>query len=764
MRLNLLLFVAGAAVLQHQASLPAWEWGLVLPPFFVAAMLIPQRLPREMVLKGFFLLAGFFYAAIFAQVRLSDALPVKWEGRDIDVVGIVAGLPRSGEKGQSFSFDVESVETPGAIVPRKIMLSRYFGTDRVNVHPGERWRFKVRLRRPHGNANPYGFDYEAWLLERGIRATGYVREEALLKSSIAEPSSFVEVARERLRDRVYAALPGFPYSGVIAALLMGEQKTIPESNWQVFRRTGVIHLMSISGLHETMVAGLFAWFAYRMWRLSPLLVLKLPARKIAALAGVLSAFCYALLAGYAVPTQRTVYMLVVVAAALWSGKMAFPSIILCWALFVVTALDPWAVLSPGFWLSFIAVALIMYVGTGRIRRASWLQSWISVQWAVTIGLVPVLLAFFQQISLVSPIANAIAIPVVSFMVIPLTLLGAVMPFDFPFFLAHRIFSLLMLLLVKLSNLPDAVWMQHAPPTWTLFTAALGVAWILLPRGFPVRWLGFSGLAPLFLFFPPNPELLRLAVLDVGQGLAAVVQTKHHALLFDAGPAFSPQADSGNRIIVPYLRGSGIDRLDAVILSHEDMDHIGGAISVFDSIPVGWMLSSLPKDNPVLSHVANHLRCRSGQSWIWDEVRFEILWPPAPGYLNPKITGNARSCVLRVSSKEGSILITGDIEKGAEGSLAKNQNLESDVLIAPHHGARSSGDFAHAVSPRYAVFSAGYRNRFNHPRPEVVALYEKAGSRVLRTDSDGALIFDFSPAGISETSWRNVHRRYWFQEK
>ena len=764
MRINLLLFVAGAAILQHQASLPAWEWGLVLPPFFVVAMLIPQRFPHEIALKGFFLLAGFFYAALFAQVRLSDVLPVTWEGRDIDVVGIVAELPRSSEKGQFFPFDIESIETPGAIVPRKIMLSRYFGADRMNVHPGERWRFKVRLRRPHGNANPYGFDYEVWLLERGIRATGYVREGALLKSFVAEPSSFVEVARERLRDRVYAALPGFPYSGVIAALLMGEQKTIPESNWQVFRRTGVIHLMSISGLHVTMVAGLFAWFAYKMWRLSPLLVLKLPARKIAALAGVLSAFCYALLAGYAVPTQRTVYMLVVVAVALWSGRMAFPSIILCWALFVVTALDPWAVLAPGFWLSFIAVALIMYVGTGRIRRANWLQSWISVQWAVIIGLVPVLLAFFQQISLVSPIANAIAMPVVSFMVVPLTLLGAVLPFDFPFMLAHRIFSLLMLFLVKLSDLPDAVWMQHAPPAWTLFTAALGIAWILLPRGFPVRWLGFSGLAPLFLFFPPNPELLRLSVLDVGQGLAAVVQTKHHALLFDAGPAFSPQADSGNRIIAPYLRGSGVDRLDAVILSHEDMDHVGGAISVFDSIPVDWMLSSLPEDNPLLSHAASHLRCRSGQFWIWDEVRFEILWPPAPSYSNPKITGNARSCVLRVSSKEGSILITGDIEKKAEESLAKKQNLESDVLIAPHHGARSSGDFARAVSPRYAVFSAGYRNRFKHPRPEVVALYEKAGSRILRTDSDGALIFDFSPAGISEASWRNVHRRYWFQEK
>ena len=716
------------------------------------------------MLKTFFLLLGFLYAAALAQFRLSDALPQAWEGRDINITGIVSELPQSNEKGQYFTFDVENGGNGN--VPGKIVLSRYYQADGLTVHPGERWRFIVRLKRPHGNANPYGFDYEAWLLERGIRATGYVRQGVLLDRFVAGPAAIVETIRERLRDKVFAALPAAPYSGVIAALLMGEQKAISQKNWQIYRRTGVIHLMSISGLHVTMIAGLFAWLIYRLWRLNPELVLFLPARKAAALTGLLSAFCYALLAGYAVPTQRTVYMLAVVAAWVWQGKVVSPSTILIWALFVVTLLDPWAVLSPGFWLSFFAVALILYVNTGRMMQANWLSSWVSIQWAMTVGLVPILLIFFQQVSIVSPIANALAIPVVSFVVVPLTLLGAIMPFDFPFVLAHKIFSVFMVFLVELNGFPDAVWIQHAPPAWAVVTALLGIIWMLLPRGFPVRWLGFFGIAPLFLVFPPEPQALRLHVLDVGQGLATVVQTRHHALLFDSGPAFTPQSDSGNRIIYPFLIGSGIARLDGMILSHEDGDHTGGAISVLDAIPVGWLLSSLPDGNPVLAHAQRTLRCEAGQSWVWDEVRFEILNPLHSAYENPKTRSNARSCVLRISSRQGSVLIAGDIEKSAENRLLTHKTLQSDILVVPHHGgmSASSNDFVRFVHPRYAVFSVGYMNRFGHPRPEVLVRYLAVGSRILRSDRDGAIRFDLGSDGIRETSWRKEHGRYWNQEK
>lgn len=760
--------MAGVGLLQNQASLPSLWWALALPLLLVMAMMVAQRLPREAMLKLFFLLLGFLYASFVAQLRLSDSLPRAWEGRDIDITGIVATLPQANDKGQYFAFDVERVATQGALVPKRIVLSRYFEPDMVMVHPGERWRFTVRLKRPHGNSNPFGFDYEAWLLERGIRATGYVRQGLLLERFVTKPSTIVERIRERLRERVFAALPNSPYRGVIAALLMGEQKAISQENWQIFRRTGIIHLMSISGLHVTMIAALFSLLTYWLWRLSPGRVLFLPARKAAAVAGLLSAFCYALLAGYAVPTQRTVYMLAVVATLFWAGRMISPSTILCWALFTVTLFDPWAVLSPGFWLSFLAVALIMYVSTGRLGRPNWLNAWISVQWAITIGLVPILLIFFRQISLISPIANALAIPIVSFAVVPLTLAGAVIPFDFPFVLAHKIFSVFMLFIVRMSALPDAVWIQHAPPLWAVLTAFLGIVWILLPKGFPVRWIGLFGMAPLFLVFPSEPQLLRVTVLDVGQGLATVVQTRHHALLFDAGPAFTPQADSGNRVIVPFLTGSGITRLDGMILSHEDGDHIGGARSVLDAIPVGWLLSSLSRDNPVAVDAPEKIRCEAGESWVWDEVRFQIMSPPHSSYSNPKITSNSRSCVLRIASGQGSVLIAGDIERGVEERLAAEEGirLKSDVLIVPHHGGMSASteNFVRAVSPRYAVFSVGYRNRFNHPRPEVLARYLAVGSRVLRSDMDGAMRFDFGPDGIREQSWRKEHMRYWYQEK
>ena len=759
MRANLLLFVAGICLLQHQAHLPDSKWAFIVPLLLLTAMFFRRSWPREGLLKAGFLLFGFFYAALVAQVRLSDELQKQFEGKDIDIMGVVAELPSSNEKGQRFSFDVEKVLTPGVHVPGKILLSRYFDEQGTIVHPGERWHFKVRLKRPHGNANLGGFDYEAWLLERGIRATGYVREGRRLEGFVSRPAYLVEAAREKLMNRVYKILAGMPYKGEIAALLMGEQRAISANDWQVFRRTGVIHLMSISGLHVTMIAGLIAWFAYRFWRLIPSLSLRIPARKIAALSGLVCAFGYAHLAGYAVPTQRTVYMLAVVAMAIWFGKASSPSIVLCWAIFVVSLIDPWAVLSPGFWLSFLAVALILYVETQRMGWKGWFESWVSVQWAVTIGLVPVLLVFFGQVSLVSPLANALAIPIISFVVVPLTLIGAATPFHFPIAIAHWVFSLLMGVLVRLSALPDVVWIQHGPPFWTLPVAATGIIWLLLPKGFPARWLGFSGMLPLFLVLPKGPDMLRLSVLDVGQGLAAVVQTRRHALLFDAGPAFGPDSDS-SRIVLPYLRESGITRLDALILSHEDMDHVGGAISVLDSIPVGWVLSTLPSASPVLLHAGIHLGCRAGASWEWDGVRFHILNPGT----HDRGTRNERSCVLGVSSKAGTVLIAGDIEKRAAERLARSNILESDVLVAPHHGGMSSENFARAVSPRYVVFSAGYLNSFNHPRPEMVALYEGMGSRIFRTDRDGMVSFDFSGKGITPSSWRTVHRRYWYQEK
>ena len=391
-----------------------------------------------------------------------------------------------------------------------------------------------------------------------------------LDAMVHAPQFWLERARSAIRARIQRALPSQPYAGIIAALAIGDQRAIPAEQWQTFTRTGVNHLMSISGLHVTMVSGLVFAMVFGLWRRVPRLSLALPAPKAATAAALAAAVLYALLAGFAVPAQRTVYMLAVVAAALWLGVMQSPTAVLCAALLIVVGIDPWSVLAPGFWLSFGAVGVILYITSGRIHREHWLSSWLRVQIAVTLALIPPLLALFQQISIISPVANAIAIPVISLAVAPLALIGVALPFDGLLWLAHETMSACMALLEWLGGLPDAVWQQHAPPGWAIGVAVAALAWLLAPRGLPARWLAMIGLAPLFIVAPAALEAgdVEIVALDVGQGVAALVRTANHALLYDAGPPFGPAADSGSRIIVPYLRAAGVSRLDGLIVSQK----------------------------------------------------------------------------------------------------------------------------------------------------------------------------------------------------
>lgn len=782
MRLNILFFVFGAWLLQRQAALPELKWAWVL----VGALVLPLLwrfqnaaafVTRGILIKALCLGFGFFWAAMFAHLRLADALPAQWEGRDIQVVGVIASLPQPYERSVRFEFEVERVLTEGATVPLRISLS-WWGTAArgtmpsmlPELHPGERWQLTVRLKRPYGTANPNGFDYEAWLLERDIRATGYVRPGSgsrRLDAMVERPQYRIERARDALRERIRQALPGEPYAGVLAALAIGDQRAIPPEQWQVFTRTGVNHLMSISGLHVTMVSGLALAIAYWLWRRSARLMLWLPARKAAVLFGFAAALAYTLLAGFAVPAQRTLYMIAVMALALWSGRMSSASVVLALALLAVVLLDPWAVLAPGFWLSFGAVAVILFVTACRVAPPHWFKAWARVQWAVTLGLIPLLLAMFQQVSIVSPLANAIAIPVVSLVVVPLTLLGMLLPFDFVLLAAHEIMAWCMALLDWMSNVPAAVWQQHAPPAWTVVVSAVGAAWLLLPRGFPARWLGTIGFLPLFMVLPPKLDegVLRLTVLDVGQGLAVVAQTRNHALLYDTGPAFGPNVDSGNRIIVPYLRAAGVRRLDGMIVSHDNADHSGGALSTLQALPVAALFTSLPDMDPLPLEASQTFRCFAGQDWEWDGVRFEMLHPSRASYDQGRIKDNDRSCVLKITTRAGKVLLPGDIQRKAEGELLSAQRaaLPADVLVAPHHGSKTSStpEFVREVKPQAVIIPVGYRNRFGHPHPEAVERYRGLGSRIYRTDRDGALTLTFGAAsGIQIEPYRAVYRRYW----
>lgn len=780
MRIKIIAFATGVGLLQIQERLPAAALGIFL--LGVAALLfflvagLRHRAAQGAVLLACVML-GFGWAAWFAQQRLAEQLPEALEGRDVQVVGVVATLPQRFERGERFEFVVEAVEplelSRGAAqaskitIPQRIMVSWYRGMhddelyEDHAVHPGERWRFTLRLKRPHGNANPHGFDYEAWLLEGGIRATGYVRprSEALrLEAFVARPAYLVEWLRDVIRARFLAVLPDAPYAGVLVALAVGDQRVIPGAQWKIFNRTGITHLVSISGLHVTMVAALFAALVNGLWRRSERLALRLPAQKAAVVAGWLAALVYALLAGFAVPAQRTLYMLSVVALALWSGRNFGASRTLLLALLVVLLLDPWAILSAGFWLSFGAVALLFFVGTSRVGEArGWramLSQWGATQWAVTVGSLPLILLLFQQFSLVSPLANAVAIPFVSFVITPLALLFAVMPWPPLLHFDHWLMTQLMVFLEWLADWP--VWQQAAPPLWASLMAGLGVLWLLLPRGFPARWLGLCLLLPALFWPAPRPPAGEawVDVLDVGQGLAVVVRTAQHTLLYDTGPLYSAESDAGQRIVVPYLRATGVERLDALVVTHRDADHSGGLIAVQDALPIARTLTSMPG--------LPGERCASGQAWVWDEVRFTMLHPDMVDYEKLARKTNNMSCVLRVENAAGSVLLTSDIEAVDEQALLVRSPalLRSDVLLAPHHGSRTSSTpgFIAAVDAREVIFPVGYRNRFNHPRPDVVERY--AGRRLWRTDRDGAVRITLSDT-VDLSAYRQVHRRYWY---
>lgn len=779
MRSAILAFVAGVWWLQQQAALPSLGWLATLPPLLALAWRLRSspRIAQGCLLAGAGL-AGFLWAATLAQARLADALPVEWEGEDIQLVGVVASMPQLHERGERFVFDVERVLTTGAQVPRRISLTRYFSGFRERLpamaasqfHAGERWLLTVRLKRPHGSYNPYGFDFESWALERGIRATGYIRngEDARrLQLLVPRPGYLVERLREQLRGRFQRALGEARYGGVLRALAIGDDDAISDEDWQLFRRTGVVHLMSISGLHVTMLAGLAYAVTMALWRRSERLLLRLPAARAAALAGLLAATAYALVAGYAVPTQRTLYMLAVVAAALWAGRTAALSLVLCWALFAVVLLDPWAVLAPGFWLSFGAVALLGYAGGNRLARPGWLREAAHAQWVVTLGLAPLLLALFQQVSIVSPLANAFAIPLVSLLVTPLTLFGMLLPTDAVLHAAHALMGWGMALLQWCGQFPLAVWQQHAPPAWSILLALAGVLWWLLPRGFPLRWLGAVALLPLFLLkpAPPAPGAMRVTVLDVGQGEAVLVQTARHALLYDTGARYSEESDSATRVILPYLRGIGVGRLDGLVLSHDDSDHTGGATSLISELPVSWQTSPLPPGHVLSQALQPQRPCLAGQSWQWDGIRFDMLHPGAESYAVERLKDNDRSCVLKVSSAHGSLLLAGDIERVSELELLERAaaRLPADLLVVPHHGSRTSStaSFVQQVAPRAAVFTVGYRNRFRHPRADVVERYRAAGSAIYRSDRDGAVLADFgAPHGLRIHVWRERAPRYW----
>jgi competence protein ComEC len=834
-------FALGIAWLQQQAALPG---ALVLCALVLASAfsLCFERLRVASLFAAAFVV-GFGYAAWRADTRLQRALPVAFENRNIELTGFVRGLPLQGADGTRFLFEVESNDAALTNFPRVVQLS-WMAVDASKRGPaaapppslwaGQRWTLVARLKRPHGNANFRGRDAEVALLARNIRATGYVSMPEAARRMPADARGFalmIDRWRARLRERVLTALSGAPHRGIVVALAVGAQDVVSEADWALLRATGTSHLVAISGLHIGFVAGLAALTGGWLWRRlrwrgmpAPLIV---SAQKAAAAGAATFAAFYAALAGFNVPAQRSMWMLCFVALAVLSGRRPASSLVLAWALALVLLLDPWAVTAAGFWLSFCAVAAILFAIASRGRRASVgfsedfglpqadedlagdetptrrhlrdrladvlrhigirLRAWLKhmarrigrqiassarVQYAITIGLAPLTAYWFFQVPLLGPLANAFAIPWISFLVTP-TVLAAVLlpaPLDvLAYRMAHGLLIPMFDALAHLSGPAWTLWRLPQPDGFALTAAAFGVIWALAPRGWPLRFAAPLTWLPLALppSHAPSNGTFRLTALDIGQGSSIVIETARHTLLFDAGPG--PESSrAGERIVVPYLFAHGLSTLDTLMISHSDSDHSGGAPAVLENIRVRQFLASLRPHEPLWQAAHEHgsasLRCVAGQRWQWDGVVFDVLWPEA-GPLAAK--PNATSCVLKVTSEAGrSALLAADIEADVERRLLQQGQrelawLHADVLVVPHHGSKTSSTepFLDAVKPRVAVFQVGYRNRFNHPHPTVFERYRLRHIELSRSDEDGAARLEVS-AEVSIERFRRTHARYW----
>ncbi|MFP3584877.1 ComEC/Rec2 family competence protein [Paraburkholderia sp. SIMBA_055] len=839
-------FALGVIWLQQQAELPGWRGGCLLVSLACAASAVAiwgvrrraeiqsdgrgavahWTLLRWRSFAGWCAVccvawcAGFGYAAWRADVRLAASLPLAWEGRDIDVTGSIKGLPARDDNGARFLFDVESVDSHEAgplpptpvIFPRVIQLAWIADEAPPPLQPGARWRLRVRLKRPHGNANFGLRDAEAALLARNVRATGYVSAAAQavrLRPDARGVGVTVDRWRAALRARIGTVLGSAPHRGIVVALAIGAQDEISDADWQLMRATGTSHLVAISGLHIGFAAGLAAWLAGAFWRRSGWIgrnwPLWLPAQIVAVTGGALFAALHAALAGFNVPVQRALWMASVVALAYVSGRNVPRSAVLAWALGLVVLIDPWAVVSAGFWLSFCAVAAILFATSGRSRvwdraqhfdeiddesvaaggvlaassgptglwrslrlsrvprllgllsvfgslglsrlfhlsRASRLAdlSHLSpslplcrfriaaarrirafgerlhgaahVQFAVTLALAPLTVYWFAQIPLIGPLANAFAIPWVSVLVTPSVLAGVVLPAPLDAYawrIAHALLEVMIAGLQRLSGPRWVLWWLPQPSGWTLAAAAAGVRWCLAPRGWPLRWAAPLTWLPLVVPAPSGPPhgSFRLTALDVGQGTSVLVETAHHALLFDAGPG-PESTHAGERVVVPYLRAHGVNALDTLIISHADSDHSGGAPAVLDAIEVRQMVAALAPANALWANArqrgADTWPCAAGQRWQWDGVEFAMLWPD-PGPLQGK--PNAHCCVLRVSalpvavaSESGSAVRSGAESAGVDGT----GDTDSSVRSAPTSASNTAPTGASTNAPTGASTSA-----------------------------------------------------------
>jgi len=761
MRTGTIAFLLGILLTHQFPELPPVWLQCVLLPVLILCLVCTHKGLR---IAGFILL-GCLWALFRAGIILSDELNVDLEGKTLIAEGRVVSLPEYRDRGARFEFQIgQLLSTNGQshAGPGKVRLSWYGAPE--NLMPGQIWRLTVRLKRPYGFSNPGGFDYEGWLFQHRIRATGYVPDKGENHYTGFSKGQYVNRLRYFLRAGISTHSHDPAFAGLIIALGLGDRSLIQSRARDTLIRTGTNHLLAISGLHIGLVAGLLYLLARRLWSVGGILPLYIPAPRIAMVAAIMGATGYAVLAGLSIPTQRALIMVTVIMLGLFSHRRYPISQIFCAALVLVLIIDPFATLDVGFWLSFSAIAIIAYGMSCRVDTNNLWWRWGRTQYLIAIGLLPLLVLLFGQYSVAGFLANLIAIPWVSFIVIPLVLSGTVLinlsePVGrFCLQLAESALGLLWPFLEWLAGMDYAVWQHASVSVWVLAAAIIGIMILLQPAGLPARWIGLVWLLPLIFPLKQNPaeNELWFTLLDVGQGLSAVVQTRKHTLVYDTGARFSEDFNAGSAVVVPYLRQAHIRHIDRLIISHGDNDHIGGSKDVLAAFPQTPVLTSVPDK---ISH--HSLReCRAGQSWQWDGVDFRILHPSELD----RFTGNNRSCVLKVSTGNQAILLSGDIEKQVENRLVNNygDELSAQILVAPHHGSKSSSTigFINTVEPEIVLFPVGYRNRFKFPNQDIIERYENRGVSMYDTARHGAVKIKINQSGVSIMSHRHSARRFW----
>jgi competence protein ComEC len=717
---------------------------------------------------------GFLLTASCLQAALDRRLDPALEGEKLRLRGVVASVPQGTLQTLKFRFaPVALLDGPrqtAPALPPLIELTWYDAPARVEA--AETLELEVKLRRPRGFANPGGQDNEARMLRDGVGASGYVRwGERLGRVPAAHVRYPVLLARAHVAALIHDALDDRPSAGIVAGLAVGLQDALSREQWQVLARSGTSHLMAISGMHIAMVGAVFAWLgaAWQRWRQGRGAT---GARRDAAVvAGFLAALVYSLLAGWSVPTQRTMVMITCGAATLLLRRRVGVADGLGCCVIAVLLLDPLAPLAPGFWLSFGAVAAILYAATGFVSRQGVLRSYLQVQWIVTVGLLPALAGSFGAVSLVSVLVNLYAIPLYTLIVVPAVLVScAVAAIARPtgeilLDWTGRLIEITWPLLEVPASWPLATWSIAAlePVAWTALV--LGTVAAISPLPCPGRIAGVALAVTACVWRPPlvSHGAARVTVLDVGQGLAVVVETRHHTLVYDAGPSFRTGSDTGQLVVVPFLKSRGLRSVDRVVVTHDDDDHKGGVASVLALLPVRELTlgPSLAASLLAREPVAHRNGCRRGQGWQWDGVSFRWLHPGERRFERD----NDSSCVLLIAAGGHTMLLTGDVEAAAERDLLAAGELgHFDVMVVPHHGSRTSSTaaFVAAASPRWAIYAVGHRNRWNFPHPRVAERWQQAGARALQTSRSGALTFELRPGQVlaEPVEWRLEARRPW----